>query len=131
MMTGQKGLKNDSIRLSYDFWLELNEKEKMLTDEGYRLLLEIDKTGSLLQAAGNTKISYRRARGLIGSIEKYFGFRLITRRKGDDVTRKNEITPEGMQLLNAWRALHYETEIAVKSISNIFLRRIKDIYADK
>ena len=130
-MAGRKGLKCNDIHLRFDLWMEFVGGEKVLSGEEFGLLLEIEKTGSLLQASSNLNISYRRAWGLVRKIEKQFGFQIFLRSKGGQPVGRNEITLKGMELLNAWKALHYETGIAMKSITNVFLRRIEDIYEDK
>jgi len=131
IMAGRKELRSKGIHLSYDMWMEYDGGEKVLTGEELSMLLEIDKTGSLLQASTNLNVSYRKAWGLVRKIEKQFGFQILSRSKESQPAGRNEITLKGMELMNAWKSLHYEADIAMKSITNVFFRRIEDIYEDK
>ena len=52
-MAGHKGQPYYDIFLNYDLWLETVSKDKVLDGEGFALLLEIEKTGSLTASARN------------------------------------------------------------------------------
>jgi molybdate transport repressor ModE-like protein len=130
-MTDQKGIMFNDIRLHHDLWLEFNGNEKVLTDDEFMLLLELEKTGSFSQSSVNLNISTRRAWALVRNVEEHFGFPLFKKHKEYSGSRKYEMTPKGMELLSTWKALHYEADTAMKSIANVFFRRIRDIYEDK
>jgi len=131
IMAGRKGLKSNDFNLRYDLRMRFDGEENVLTGDEFRLLLETEKTGTLLQASCNLNISYRKAWALVRKIEKQFGFQILSRRKDGSTAGRNEMTLKGMELLNAWKALNHEADIAMKSITNVFLRRIEDIYEDK
>ena len=126
-MAGHKGSKYYDIFLKYEIWLERLTSEKVLTGEGFGLLLEIEKAGSLVTAANNLKISYRKAWGLLREIEEHLGFPLVDKQRGGATGGRTILSPEGAELLNAYRALHFETDIAMKNIAKVFFRRINDI----
>jgi molybdate transport system regulatory protein len=126
-MAGHKGSKYYNIFLNYEIWLETLEKEKVLTGEGFALLLEIERAGSLVAASNNLKISYRKAWGLLREVEQHLGFPLVERKRGGASGGRSVLSPEGEELLNAYRTLHYETDSALKNIAKVFFRRINDI----
>jgi len=130
-MAGHRGSKYYDIFLNYEIWLETLNKEKILTGEGFGLLLEIEKTGSLVAAANNLKISYRKAWGLLREVEQHLGFSLVKKQRGGASGGRSSLSPEGEALLNAYRALHFETDNAMKNIAKVFFRRINDITEGK
>ena len=126
-MAGHKGSKYYDIFLRYEIWLEKMDSGKVLTGEGFGLLLEIEKSGSLVAAANNLSISYRKAWGLLREIEEHLGFHLVEKTRGGASGGRTVLSPEGSELLIAYRALHNETDIAMKNIAKVFFRRINEI----
>jgi molybdate transport system regulatory protein len=126
-MAGHKGSKYYDIFLNYEIWLETLKKEKVLTGEGFALLVEIENAGSLVSAANNLEVSYRKAWGLLRDIEQHLGFPLVEKQRGGALGGRSVLSPEGKELLNAYRALHFETDNALKNIAKIFFRRINEI----
>lgn len=126
-MAGHKGSPYYDIFLNYEIWLETIEKTTVLDGEGFSLLLEIEKTRSLATAARNLGISYRKAWGLLGSIEKHLGFNLVERTRGGAAGGSTDLTTEGRKLLVSYKNLHYETDVAMKSIAKVFFNRINEI----
>ncbi len=130
-MAGHKGSKYYNIFLRYEIWLEKIDTEKVLTGEGFGLLLEIERAGSLMEAANNLKISYRKAWGMLKEVELHLGFPLVKRQRGGASGGRTVLSSEGKELLDAYRALHYETDSAMKSIAKVFFRRINEIQERK
>jgi molybdate transport repressor ModE-like protein len=126
-MAGHKGSPYYDIFLRYEIWLESLGKETVLNGEGFSLLQEIEKTGSLTGAARNLEISYRKAWGIMREVEQHLGFPLVDRRRGGAAGGRSNLSPEGIQLLRAYRSLHHETDIAMKNIAKVFFGRINDI----
>ncbi len=126
-MAGHKDSPYYDIFLNYEIWLETLSKEKVLNGEDFSLLLEIEKTGSLTSAANNLEMSYRKAWGKLRDVEQHLGFNLTEKHRGGASGGRTNISPEGRQLLIAYRNLHYETDIAMKTIAKVFFNRINDI----
>ncbi|MCJ7821113.1 MAG: LysR family transcriptional regulator [Bacteroidales bacterium] len=126
-MAGHKGSPYYDIFLRYEIWLESVGKDTVLNGEGFSLLQEIEKTGSLTGAARNMEISYRKAWGIMREVEQHLGFPLVDRRRGGAAGGRSNLSPEGIQLLRAYRSLHHETDIAMKNIAKVFFGRINDI----
>lgn len=126
-MAGHKGSRYYDIFLRYEIWLESLAEDRVLDGEGFSLLLEIGNSGSLTAAARSLQMSYRKAWGILRDVEKHLGFLLVERRRGGASGGRTLLTPEGSQLLNAYRSLHHETDIAMKSIAKVFFGRINDI----
>ena len=126
-MAGHKGQPYYDIFLNYDLWLETVSKNKVLDGEGFALLLEIDKTGSLTASARNLGMSYRKAWGILRDVEHHLGFHLVDKRRGGAAGGRTTLSPEGRQLVRAYNSQHIDPDIAMKSISRIFYNRIKEI----
>ena len=81
-MAGHKGSPYYDIFLRYEIWLESVLKKTVLNGEGFSLLQEIEKSGSLSGAAKNLQMSYRKAWGLLRETEQHLGFPLVDKRRG-------------------------------------------------
>jgi molybdate transport system regulatory protein len=126
-MAGHNGSPYYDIFLGYEIWLESISKAKVLDGEGFSLLIEIEKTGSLVSAAKNLKMSYRKAWGILRDVEKHLGFMLVEKRRGGASGGRTLLSEQGRQLIRAYNSLHYETDIAMKSIAKVFFNRVNDI----
>lgn len=130
-MAGKEGSRYYDVFLRYEIWLESVSNEKVLTGEGFALLMEIEQTGSISMAAGNLKMSYRKAWGLLRNIERHLNFSLVKRQRGGARGGRSVLSPEGEALLVAYKALHHEADIAMNSIAKVFFRRVNDIPESK
>jgi len=126
-MAGHKGQPYYDIFLNYDLWLETVSKTRLLDGEGFALLLEIEKTGSLTASARNLGMSYRKAWGILRNVEQHLGFSLVDKRRGGASGGRTNLSREGRQLVRAYKSLHHDTDIAMKSIARIFFNRINEI----
>jgi len=126
-MAGHKGQPYYDIFLNYDLWLETISKNRVLDGEGFALLLEIEKTGSLTASARNLGMSYRKAWGKLRYVEQILGFHLVDKRRGGAAGGRTNLSSEGRLLVRAYNNLHHDTDIALKSIARIFFNRINEI----
>lgn len=130
-MAGHKGEPYYDIFLRYEIWLETIDKLKVLDGEGFALLLEIDKTGSLTSSALDLGMSYRKAWGILRDVEQHLGFHLVEKRRGGAGGGRTNLSREGRQLVRAYTSLHYDTDLAMKSIAKVFFNRINEINGSK
>jgi molybdate transport system regulatory protein len=126
-MAGHKGEPYYDIFLRYEMWLESIAKERILDGEGFALLLDLDKTGSLTASARNLGISYRKAWGLLHEVEQHLGLELTEKRRGGAAGGRTVLSEKGRQLVMAYNNLRHETDIAMKSIAKVFFNRINEI----
>jgi molybdate transport system regulatory protein len=126
-MAGHKGSPYYDIFLRYEIWLESVDKTIVLNGEGFGLLVEIEKSGSLANAARNLGMSYRKAWGILRDVEQHLGFHLVDKRRGGAAGGRSNLSLQGRQLLMAYKNLHYESDIAMKSIAKVFFNRINEI----
>lgn len=126
-MAGHKGEPYYDIFLRYEMWLESVAKEPILDAEGFALLLDLDRTGSLTASARNLGMSYRKAWGMLHDVEKHLGFELTEKRRGGAAGGRTLLSEKGRQLVRAYNSLRYETDIAMKSIAKVFFNRINEI----
>ena len=130
-MAGHKGQPYYDIFLSYEMWLETVKKERILDGEGFALLLDLDRTGSLTASARNQGMSYRKAWGILHDVEQHLGFKLVDKRRGGASGGRTLLSSDGRQLVSAYNSLRHETDIAMKSIAKVFFNRINEINGSK
>ncbi len=78
------------------------------------LLEQVDRVGSLRQAAEIEGMSYRYAWGEIRSAEEHLGMKLLLRSKGGRAGGGSSLSPEGRRLLRVF----YEEEARVKAYAD-------------
>ena len=126
-MAGHRGQPYYDIFLRYEMWLETIEKNRILDGEGFELLLDLDRTGSLTTTARNLGMSYREAWGMLHYVEQHLGFNLTEKRRGGASGGRTVLSEKGRQLVRAYNSLRHETDIAMKSIAKVFFNRINEI----
>jgi len=129
-MAGPKGSKYYDIFLKQQLQLVTREDDTIISEEGFTLLAEIRKEQSIVAAARNMEISYRKAWGLLRQIENVLGFQLVGKHRGGKAGGKTDLTAEGLELTNAYIDLKSELENNVHDTVKNFFKRINKI-ADK
>ncbi|MDI3481941.1 MAG: molybdate transport system regulatory protein [Tepidanaerobacteraceae bacterium] len=89
------------MELKYKIWLEADGKQ-VFGDGVYRLLVLVEKHGSLNQAAQAEKMSYRQAWGKIKRIEDRLKIKLLERRKGGESGGGAILTPQGRMFVEVY-----------------------------
>lgn len=102
------------MRVAYKVWLE--NDGKAFGEGPYRLLKEIEKAGSLHQAAKTLGMSYRKAWLMLQAIEKRLGFALIDRKVGGLSGGGSQITPQAQQFISHYELFREEIRTAVESV---------------
>jgi molybdate transport system regulatory protein len=88
------------MEIKFKVWLE--EKGKTILSFGkYRLLKEIERTGSIKRAAENLNIPYKKAHSYIKLIEERIGKKIFTRERGVGT----KLTPEGKRLIETYERI--------------------------
>jgi len=126
-MAGPKGSKYYDIFLKQQIQLVTREDDTIITEEGFTLLSEIKKEQSIVAAARNMSISYRKAWGLLREIENVLGIQLVGKHRGGKAGGKTELTHEGLELTNAYIVLKSELEDRVHDTVKTFFGRINKI----
>lgn len=83
-------------------WLEDGGK-LVLSDYRVRLLLLIDETGSLAEAAAAMHLSYRRAWGKVREIEQNLGMKLVESAAGGAGGGGSRLTADGRRLVELYQ----------------------------
>jgi molybdate transport system regulatory protein len=94
------------MKIAYKVWLDNNGKA--FGEGPYRVLKQIEKTGSLNQAAIDLKISYRKAWLIINIVEKKLGFDFLERKVGGLSGGGSHITPSGKAFLKKYEDFRKE-----------------------
>ena len=114
-----------NIEVRSKVWLE--EKGSPLMGAGRaELLRAVERTGSINAAAKALEMDYRRAWGLIDSMEKRLNFKLVVRRRGGS-GRGTSLTAEGRRLLDLYEIFERRAQRSVdRQFQNIFRHHRKE-----
>jgi len=96
------------MKIAYRIWLD--NEGKAFGEGPYRVLRQIEKTGSLHQAAIDLRISYRKAWLIIQTIEKRLGFEFLERKVGGVAGGGSQITPSGREFMRNYEKFRKEVE---------------------
>lgn len=102
------------MKANFRCWLENDQGEQIVGPGLYRLLTEVEKTGSLNQAAREMNMSYRTAWGKIKKIEERVGVEVIEKKVGGKDGGGSELTPKGYQLMEIYSQLKVRLETILK-----------------
>lgn len=125
-MAGPKGSKYYDIFLRHQVEMVTGD-EILISEEGFRLLMAIEKDLSIVAAARDLGISYRKAWGMIREIEYQLGFQLVGKRRGGKAGGRTTFTDEGKTLIEAYKNMTGELESSDKEIIRTFFRRINQL----
>ncbi len=125
-MAGPKGSKYYDIFLKHQVEL-VSGGETIIDEEAFSLLKEIEKGQSIVAAAKNMDISYRKAWGLIRDIEFNLGFPLVRKTRGGKAGGRTTFTVEGAELMSAYIKLLSDLESTDKESVRGFFRSLNHI----
>ena len=98
------------MRVRFKVWLEKDGKP-VISEGKYRLLREVEKTGSIRRASENLGLTYKRAFSQIKGMEERLGYRVLERRRGKGAV----LTEEGRRLLEEYeRILKVFKEVSLR-----------------
>lgn len=123
-MAGPKGAKYYDIFLKFKVWLENTDGESILGDGKFELINCIDQLGSLKAAADKIGISYRKAWGNVKDAEEKLEFLLVEKRRGGQHGGSSVLTPEGKELIEAYKELLVEFDDAIYQITKKFFNKV-------
>ena len=101
------------MRVRYKLWLE--EGEHIFGEGLFELLQEVDRLGSINQAARSLKMSYRQAWGQIKKAEERLGQPLLITRVGGETGGGAELTPAGRQMVQRYQQFKREAAAAIEA----------------
>ena len=96
------------MKIAYKVWLD--NDGKVFGEGPYRVLKQIEKVGSLHQAAIDLKISYRKAWLIVDGVEKKLGLHFLERKIGGLSGGGSQITPAGERFLKKYEKFRQEVE---------------------
>ena len=116
---------NKNVEVRSKVWIE--DGSHPLMGAGRALLLRaVERTGSINTAARELGMDYRKAWGLIDSLEKRLDFKLVIRRRGGP-GRGTSLTDECRRLLDLYEAFERRAQNSTdREFRSIFRRRRKD-----
>ena len=89
-------------------WLDNNGK--VFGKGPFILLKEVEKCGSLSEAAKNIGMSYNKAHGLVKSIEKNLGIKLLIKKIGGVNGGSSTLTPEAKEMIDSYSKFQQDCE---------------------
>lgn len=98
------------MQLKVRIWLADEDGRGFLGQGRYSLLRQIERTGSLQQAAKDLDLSYRKAWGDIRAVERQLGFEMVTRKRGGPGGGASSLTDRAKRLLDAYGKAIADTE---------------------
>lgn len=125
-MAGSKGSKYYNVFLRYTLNLEDSSDKSILDAEGFELLIKIRKLKSIVAAAKEMGISYRKAWGIINTVEKSLGFPLVHKHRGGAEGGSTELSGEGEQLIDGYTELSDQFDRTTSEIARKFFRTINE-----
>jgi molybdate transport system regulatory protein len=125
-MAGPKG------SIYYDIFLRhqiemVTGQDIIISEEGFRLLMALEKDMSIAAAAKDIGISYRKAWGMIRDMEYNLGFSLVGKRRGGLAGGNTTFTPEGKALVQAYRNLIIRLESSDREMVKEFFNTINQL----
>ncbi|PIV20082.1 MAG: molybdenum-binding protein [Deltaproteobacteria bacterium CG03_land_8_20_14_0_80_45_14] len=102
------------MRIAYKVWLDNNGKA--FGEGPYRLLRNVERTGSLSKAAAEMGMSYSKAWRLMRNLEERLNFPLLERRVGGASGGGSSITPKARNLLQRYEKFHKDVQGALEKI---------------
>ncbi len=93
------------MRVKFKVWLE-KDGEPIISGGKYALLKEIQKTGSILKAAKNLGLSYKRAHSQIKAMEERLGDKILEKKRGKGA----RLTALGKEVLREYEEVLSEFE---------------------
>jgi molybdate transport system regulatory protein len=123
-MAGSKGSLYYNVFLNYTLNLNDSDGCEILDCEGFALLETIERLRSIVAAAEEMKMSYRKAWGIIQKVENKLGFPLVLKHRGGAEGGYTTLSEEGVQLIDAYRELTSQFDESIKEIARKFFRKI-------
>ena len=102
-----------SIRPRFKLWLSSDDAEGVFGDGKWRLLQQIEREGSLREAANALGMSYRKAWGDLKKSEECLGMKFIEKRRGGAGGGETLLTETGRMWLGAYGRLRTKVEKVV------------------
>ncbi|MBA4390962.1 MAG: molybdenum-binding protein [Syntrophus sp. (in: bacteria)] len=96
------------MKIAYKVWLD--NDGKAFGEGPYRVLKQIEKTGSLHRAAMDLKISYRKAWLMIQIVEKKLGISFLERKVGGVSGGGSQLTLTGKAFMESYEKFRREIE---------------------
>ncbi|HUW60105.1 MAG TPA: LysR family transcriptional regulator [Candidatus Bathyarchaeia archaeon] len=115
----------DKITPRFKLWLESGETASVFGDGKWKLLNEINKTGSLSAAAENLGISYRKAWGDVRKTEQALKVKLLDRHRGGKDGGRTRLTDEGKTWLREYGRFQRAVDKAVLRAYRDWLGRMR------
>ncbi len=106
---------NDPYKIEIRFWISYNGKS-LLGKGKMQLLQQIDRHGSLRQAAEELNLSYRKAYYMIYSMNKTAEHPVVEMKRGGKNGGASELTPYGKWLILEFDKIEKQLNLSIHAI---------------
>ena len=108
-------------------WLSSESGEGIMGIGKLTLLKKIRETGSIMVAAKELNISYRKAWGDIKKAEEFLGIKLLEKHRGGKHGGQTILTKTGINVINAFDSFYYDYSAIFNKSSVFFLDELNKI----
>jgi molybdate transport system regulatory protein len=116
--------KFENLIPEYKIWFSSSKGVGILGDGKWKILKQIDESGSLVAACDHLGITYRRTWNDMRKIEKMLGFHLLETIRGGQDGGSTRLSPEGRRLVKSFDIFHQRMD---KIMQKEFIRLIDDL----
>jgi molybdate transport system regulatory protein len=112
----------ENLKPEYKVWFSSPQGNGILGDGKWKILKQIDESGSLVGACEHMGITYRRTWNDLRKIEKMLGFQLLESMRGGQEGGSTRLSPEGRRLVKAFDIFHQRMD---KIMQKEFIRLLE------
>lgn len=102
----------------YSFWIKSDKGEKVFGEGPWKLLVLVDKLGSLNKASIEMKMSYSKTMNIIKNCETLLNIKLLEREIGGSQGGGSKLTKEGKELVERYERFREISSNAIKEAYN-------------
>lgn len=114
--------KFENLKPEYKIWFSSICGDGILGDGKWKILKQIEESGSLVGACEKMGITYRRTWNDLRKIEKMLGFQLLESVRGGQEGGSTKLSPEGRRLVKSFDTFHQRMD---KIMQKEFIRLIE------
>jgi molybdate transport repressor ModE-like protein len=112
------------LKAKLKLWLRSKDVEGVFGDGKWRLLMAIDREGSLRQACERLHISYRKAWGDLKKAQDFLKIALVEKKRGGVNGGETILTKQGKRLVEAYTKFRGDIE---KTLEKAYQKHLKEL----
>lgn len=109
----------------FSLWIKNDQDERAFGEGPWKLLVLVDKLGSLNKASVEMKMSYSKTMNIVKKCEILLDFKLLEREIGGSQGGGSKLTKEGKELVERYERFREISSKAIKEAYNETFQRFK------